>query len=329
MLPLPDSPPTLDEIHNAAAALAGRIVRTPTVALSQAAFNDTLGHTASAAMKLELFQHAGSFKARGNLLGIERLNDEQRQAGVVAASGGNHALALSWAAASEGVPATLVMPKKTDRLRVESCVRLGADVRLVDTVMDAMDAMVRIAKDEGRTVMHPFEAAHMTLGAATLGAEILEDLPDIDCMVVSVGGGGLISGVAAAIGQAKPACEIIGVEPFGADSLWRSFEKGEAVRLETVDTIADSLGSPTALPYSYSVARAFVDRVVRVDDAAMVEAMALMRDGLKLVAEPACAAALAATAGPLRDALDGRNVCLLACGSNISAQRFAELLGDR
>lgn len=326
MLPLPDTPPTLDEISQARSALAGRIVRTPTVALSQAPFENALGHTASAFMKLELFQHAGSFKARGNLLGIERLDEAQRQAGVVAASGGNHALALSWAAASEGVKATLVMPKKTDRLRVESCARLGAEVRLVETVMDAMDAMHAIADEEGRTVMHPFEAAHMTLGAATLGAEILEDVPEIDCMVVSVGGGGLISGIASAIRQTKPDCEIIGVEPFGADSLWQSFEKGEPVRLDKVDTIADSLGAPSALPYSFSVAKTFVDQVVRIEDADMVEAMALMRDGLKLIAEPACAAALAAACGPLRDHLAGKNVCLLACGSNIGPARYAELL---
>jgi threonine dehydratase len=329
MLPIPDRHPSLQEIDEARAALAGRIVRTPVVPLEQGPFVGTLGQTAAAAMKLELFQHAGSFKARGNLLGIDRLDDDARNAGVVAASGGNHALALSWAAASQDVPAILVMPERTDHLRVESCRAFGAEVRLVDDVIAAMDEMHRIAGEEGRTIMHPFEAVHMTLGAATLGAEILEDFQEIDCMIVSVGGGGLISGIAAAIGQAKPECEIIGVEPYGADSLWQSFEKGEPVRLDRVDTIADSLGAPTALPYSFAVARRFVDRVVRIDDNAMLEAMAAMRDGLKLVAEPACAAALAAATGPLRESLEDRNVCLLACGSNIGAERYASLLAGR
>lgn len=169
----------------------------------------------------------------------------------------------------------------------------------------------------------------MTLGAATLGAEIIEDLPDLDCMIVAVGGGGLIGGVAAAIRQIRPDCEIIGVEPFGADSLSQSFERGEPVRIGTVDTIADSLGSPAALPFSYAVVRRYVSRLVRIDDNAMLDAMALMRDALKLVAEPACAAALAAATGPLREQLVGRNVCVLACGSNISAQRYNALLDGR
>ncbi|MDA4844240.1 threonine ammonia-lyase [Hoeflea poritis] len=324
-----DDIPNQEDIRNAAKAIEGEIIRTPMLPLRQDAFADLFGDARSVSMKLELFQHAGSFKARGNLLGIGALSAQERAAGVIAASGGNHALAVSWAAAKQHVRATLVMPKATDRLRVDGCRKTGAEVILVDDIAAAFEEMNRLSVAEGMTVMHPFEGIHMTLGAATLGAEIIEDLPGLDCMIVAVGGGGLIGGVAAAIRQNKPDCEVIGVEPFGADSLSQSFERGEPVRIGKVDTIADSLGSPAALPFSYAVARNFVSRIVRIEDGAMLDAMALMRDGLKLVAEPACAAALAAATGPLRRQLAGKNVCVLACGSNIGAARYNALLDGR
>ena len=324
-----DDIPNQENIRNAAKAIEGKIIRTPMLPLQQDRFADLFGDARSVSMKLELFQHAGSFKARGNLLGINALSALERDAGVIAASGGNHALAVSWAAARQHVRATLVMPKATDPLRVEGCRKAGAEVILVDDIAAAFDEMNRLSEAEGMTVMHPFEGMHMTLGAATLGAEIIEDLPDLDCLIVAVGGGGLIGGLAAAIRQIRPDCEIIGVEPVGADSLSQSFERGEPVRIGTVDTIADSLGSPAALPFSYAVARRFVSRIVRIEDSAMLDAMALMRDALKLVAEPACAAALAAATGPLRGQLAGKNVCVLACGSNIGAPRYNALLGGR
>ncbi|WP_419910958.1 threonine ammonia-lyase [Hoeflea sp.] len=324
-----DAAPTPEQILEARNAVDGAVIRTPVLSLKQAALVERVGNAASLTMKLELFQHAGSFKARGNLLGIRRLTPEERTAGVIAASGGNHALAVSWAAARQNVRATLVMPKATDPLRVDGCKSAGAEVILVDDIAAAFDEMNRLAEARGLTVMHPFEGTHMTLGAATLGAEIIEDLPHLDCMIVAVGGGGLIGGVAAAIRQVKPDCTVIGVEPVGADSLSRSFEKGEAVRIGKVDTIADSLGSPAALPFSFSVAKQYVTEIVRIEDRLMVDAMILMRDALKLVAEPACAAALAAATGPLRDQLTGKNVCVLACGSNIGAQRYNMLLDGR
>lgn len=289
-------------------------------------FATLFGDTTAATLKLELFQHAGSFKARGNLLGIDRLSDTQRAAGVVAASGGNHALAVAWAARERGIDATVVMPEATDGLRVSRCRELGARVVLVKRIGDAFGEMERIAATDGATIMHPFEGEHMTLGAATLGAEIAEDFPEVDVMVVAVGGGGLIGGLAAALREMRPDSTVIGVEPTGADSLSRSFEAGHAVAIDSVDTIADSLGSPTALPFSYSVARAHVSRLVRIDDRQIVDAMRLMRDALHMTVEPACAAAMAAAAGPLREELAGANVCILACGSNISTDRYRLLI---
>jgi len=325
---MPHASPSLDRIQQARDRLGTRIIRTPLLPLRTEPIASHFTAARSATIKLELFQHAGSFKARGNLLGIDGLDEAQRRAGVVAASGGNHALAVAWAAREKHIPATVVMPQTTDPARIDTCRALGAEVKLVSDIARVFDEMHRIADETGAAILHPFEGKHMTLGAATCGAEVLEDMPEIDLMIVAVGGGGLIGGIAAALCQARPQCEVIGVEPEGADSLSRSFEAAEPVALETVDTIADSLGAPTALPYSFAVARRHVSRVVRISDERIVHAMRLMRDGLHLIAEPACAAALAAATGPLRDELADRNVCVLACGSNIGAARYRSLVGD-
>lgn len=320
--------PSLTEIEAAAAALEGAVIRTPILPLTSARWNGFLPKAASVTVKLELFQQAGSFKARGVLLGIRAMTAEQRAAGVVAASGGNHALAVAWAAQAAGVHARIYMPAAVDPSRIDGCEAMGAEVRLTDTMADAFAGMESDA-EKGRTLMHPFEAPHMTLGAATCGAEYVAQAPDIDTFVVPVGGGGLISGMSCAIKALRPDAQIIGVEPYGADSLTRSLAKGAPVALDKVDTIADSLGAPKALPYSFAVAAAHVTKMVHVSDAQLLDGMEAYRAVLRLIAEPACAASLAAICGPLSDQLAGRNVGIIACGSNISLERFTQLLAQR
>jgi threonine dehydratase len=276
-------------------------------------------------VKLELFQQAGSFKARGALLGIRRLTSAQRAAGVVAASGGNHALAVSWAAQAAGVDALITMPKATDPARVTGCQALGATVTLHEDMASAFAAM-NAAAEVGRAMMHPFEAEHMILGSAGCGYEYVQQAPQIDTYVIPIGGGGMISGMACAIKQMRPDARVIGVEPFGADSMSQSFAAGKAVRIDKVATIADSLGAPLAMPMTYSVARAHVDEIVKIEDREMLAAMDLYQQNLRITAEPACAASLAAILGPLKDQLAGRQVGIIACGSNISLARYAALM---
>ncbi|PUB13205.1 threonine ammonia-lyase [Yoonia sediminilitoris] len=319
--------PTLPEIETAAASLRGAVIATPVLPLASARWDGILPDCASVTLKLELFQQAGSFKARGVLLGIRQLSDAQRARGVVAASGGNHALAVSWAAKAAGVDALIAMPRATDPSRIAGCKALGATVTLHDDMAAAFDAM-NAAADAGRALLHPFEAPHMTLGAATCGFEYISQAPHVDTYVVPIGGGGLISGMAAAVKQMKPDAQVIGVEPYGADSMFRSFVAGEPVRLEQVATIADSLGSPLAMPYSYSVARTHVDEIVRIEDAQMLGAMDHFQNILRITAEPACAASLAAILGPLRDQLAGRHVGIIACGSNIGLDRYTRLMAN-
>lgn len=317
--------PTLEQIIAASALLQSDIIDTPVLPLTSARWDDILPDCASVTVKLELFQQTGSYKARGALLGIRALSPAQRAAGVVAASGGNHALAVSWAAQAAGVDALITMPKATDPARVAGCEALGASVYLCDDMAAAFAAM-NDAAQAGRALMHPFEADHMVLGAATCGLEYAQAAPLIDTFVLPIGGGGMISGMACAIKQMNPDAQVIGVEPFGADSMFQSFAAGAPVGIDKVDTIADSLGSPLAMPYTYSVAKAHVDRIVRIADREMLAAMDIYQNVLRITAEPACAASLAAILGPLRDDLAGRHVGIIACGSNISLARYAQLM---
>lgn len=317
--------PTLETIIAARAALQGDLIETPVLPLTSTRWDGILPNCAGVTLKLELFQQAGSFKARGALLGIRSLTDAQCAAGVVAASGGNHALAVSWAAKAAGVDALITMPKATDPARVAGCKALGATVQLHDDMAAAFAAM-NDAANKGRALLHPFEADHMILGAATCGYEYASQAPQIDTYVIPIGGGGMIGGMACAIKQINPAAQVIGVEPFGADCMTQSFAAGRPMRTEKLATIADSLSAPHAMPLSFAVARAYVDRIVQIDDRAMLAAMDLYQQNLRITAEPACAASLAAILGPLKDALAGRQVGIIACGSNISLDRYAALI---
>jgi threonine dehydratase len=188
-----------------------------------------LGPGIRVTLKLELFQHTGTFKARGALTNVRALSTDQLARGVTAVSAGNHAAAVSFAAARAGTSATVVMPRTANPTRVALSRAYGANVRLVDDVGKAFAEGKRIEEEEGRTFVHPFEGPLTALGTATLGLEFVRQVPDLDAVIVPVGGGGLAAGVSCAIKQARPDCQVLGVEPRGADSMSRSFAVGKAV----------------------------------------------------------------------------------------------------
>ena len=316
---------TVDQIEAAGEQLRNVVVETPILSLTQAKWGGRLPD-ADVVVKLELFQQTGSFKARGAYLGIARLDAAAKEAGVVAASGGNHAMAVAWAAKAAGVDALIAMPQATDPMRIEACRDMGATVELCEDMPAAFDLMEAEAA-KGRFLMHPFEGEHMALGSATLGAEYVRQSPDIDTFIIPIGGGGLISGMSTAIKLLRPDATVIGVEPVGADSMKRSFEAGEPVRLDKIDTIADSLGSPLAMPFTYGLAKQSVDDIIHVTDEELLGAMRDYKDVLRIMAEPACAASLAAITGPLKSRLGGRKIGIIACGSNIGLDRYRKLLG--
>ena len=283
-----------------------------------------MGHDTRVDAKLELLQRTGTFKARGALATCKSLTKAQKAKGVTAVSAGNHAIATAFAAAAVGATAKVVMIRRANPARIAACRSYGAEVVLADDVHQAFDIAQRIRDEEGRYLVHPFEGEHVALGTGTISLELDEQCGDFDVLIVPVGGGGLIAGIANAIKQLRPAVQVIGVEPEGADTMHRSFAAGEPKGIDAVTTIADSLGAPFALPYSFELCRSHVDRLVKVDDHALRRAMGLMFTVMKLAVEPACAASVAALLGPLKTELRGQRVVLLFCGSNIDWATFAE-----
>lgn len=322
------APLELAEIHAAAARLRGRIERTPTIRLQTPEVLATLGALTEMHLKLELFQRTGTFKARGALLNALELSAEAHSRGVTAISAGNHAAAVAFAAQSVGTHAKVVMFATANALRVELCRALGAQIVFAPDAHSGFEWGQRLAEDEGRTLIHPFEGRTTALGTATLGLELCEQVPDLDAVIVPIGGGGLCAGVASAVKLLRPACRVFGVEPEGADSMHRSFAAGEPRSIERVATIADSLGAPYALPISFELCRRNVDALVRVSDAQLRDAMRFLLRSAKLAVEPAGAAATAALLGPLRNQLMGQRVGIVVCGSNIDEASFARLISD-
>lgn len=320
--------PRLHEVERVASRLAGQVLQTPVWRWQTGAVARRFDPRTEVWLKLELFQHTGSFKLRGALNAVQSLSDEARTRGLVAASAGNHAVAVACAARAAGSHAKLAMPRFASPVRLDACRSYGAELLLTDTLAEAFMLADRVAADEGRSMVHPFEGPRIAEGTATLGLELMRQVRGLDAVVVPVGGGGLAGGIAAIVKQINPRCQVFGVEPCGADAMYRSFQAGRPVRLDGVDTVADSLSAPYALDYSFGVCRRFVDAIVRVDDAALTAAMHDLFLDMKLVAEPAAAAATAALFGPLRERLDGRRVALIVCGSNIDARRFGELLAQ-
>ena len=318
---------SIDEIVAARQALGSRVRTTPLVDLAGSALGEALPGKATFA-KFEHWQRTGTFKFRGALLSIDALDAAGRAAGVTAVSAGNHAIATAAAAEVAGVSARVVMMRSANPLRVARCEAHGAVVEFADDVHAAFERVAAIQRDEGRALIHPFDSRAMLLGSGTLGLEMLEQCPAMECLVVPVGGGGLIGGIAAAVKQRRPDCRVIGVEPTGADSMRRSLAAGSPCSLDAVRTIADSLGAPFAMDRSFAHSQAFVDDVVLVSDDDLRGAMRRLRDELGLVVEPACAATTAAALGPLADDLTGRTAVLLFCGSNIDTASADALLSS-
>ncbi|HSW03005.1 threonine ammonia-lyase [Aquabacterium sp.] len=318
--------PSLDALRANAQRLRGRVLETPVWRWRTGIVEQRLSASTEVWLKLELLQRTGTFKLRGALTAIAALDNAALQRGVVAASAGNHAMAAAHAARAAGTGAKLCMPRHASPARIEACRADGAEVLLFDTVHDAFAAAQALVADEGRTMIHPFDGPLTALGTGTVGLELMAQVPGLDAVIVPVGGGGLAGGIAAAVKQINPACRVYGVEPVGADAMSRSFEQGRVATLARVDTVADSLGAPYALPYSYGVCRRFVDEMVRVSDDALCQALHWLFRDMKLAVEPAAATATAALMGPLRAQLDGRKVGLIVCGANIDAAGFATLL---
>jgi len=279
--------PSLDDVRAAANQLRGRIHRTPV--LTSSALDAMFGELE---LKAELFQKTGSFKVRGLLYKTLRLTPEERERGVITVSAGNAAGALAWAARDAGVPATVVMAKTAVPAKVAAARAYGAQVELVEG--DLIAAYEAIRDERKLTGVHPFDDLDVITGHATLGLELIEERPDVRTVLVPVGGGGLISGVALAVKLLNPGIRVIGIEPETADVVSRSLEAGSPQKLPTAKSIADGLAAPVCGTHNFGIIQRDVDQVVRVSEDALLEATRLVMSRTKLALEPAAAAPFAA-----------------------------------
>jgi threonine dehydratase len=321
--------PLLSDIRATHQTLAGLLRQTPCVEFEPGELASDPGFDSSLIFKLELFQVTGTFKARGVLAVMLSLASEERARGVTAVSAGNHAIAVAYAARQLGISARIVMIKTANPARVELVKSYGAQLEMAEDGPSAFRRVAEIEAQEGRVFVHPFEGPRTVLGTGTLGLEFVEQARSLDAVVVAVGGGGLIGGVAAAIKQLSPQTRILGVEPTGADVMTRSLAAGQPLTLPPTGTIADSLAPPMTTPYTFGVCQRFVDSMVLIDDAAMLATMGVMFRDLKLAVEPAGAAALAAVLGPLRPELSGgQRIGVVVCGANIDVATYRCLMNQ-
>ena len=321
---LPPSLVTLEDIRRAAAVLAGVIVRTPLLPSEELSER----HGTPVWVKPEMLQRGGAFKLRGAYTFLAGLPADVRSRGVIAPSSGNHAQAVAMAARLFGVPCTVVMPETVPEAKRAGAQRLGARIELAGTTTaHRMTRAEEIARDEGGTLVPPYDHPVIIAGQGTTGLEIAEDLPDVATVLVPVGGGGLSAGVATAVKLLCPAARVIGVEPAGAPKLSRARAAGGPVTLDRTASIADGLMAVRVGTAPFAHHAAYLDDVVTVEDAPMRRGVRYLLDRMKLVAEPSGAIAVAALLEEMVPPGDGPTVLVLS-GGNVEWSGLGTLLAD-
>lgn len=317
-LPLPDLP----DLLAARRALAGVVVRTPVLR------SDALDELAGARLffKAEGLQITGSFKVRGAYNRIRSFSPEELAPGLITVSAGNAALGAAWAARAVGARLVVVMPENAVPEKLAGVAALGARIEKegVTNAVQAFERLDRLRNEHGYTLVHPFDDPFVIAGAGTATWELLEDAPDLDTLAIPASGGGLLGGALLAARGLAPAAQVFGVQPTGSDGIVRSLAAGRPTAPEKVQTVADGLTAPKPGVLNFELIRRWATDVVAVPDEAILEAMGLILRHLKVVVEPAGAAALA---GVLADArFRGRRVGVLLSGSNTGTERLRDML---
>jgi threonine dehydratase len=313
---------TVDDARSAAARVGNRVARTaltPAPTMSRRLNADVY-------LKRELDQPTGSFKVRGVFNAALSMPDDALRRGLGAFSAGNHAAAVAHVGAILGVPVTVCMPAHAVPRKIEATRALGAEVVLVEH--DLVGTAHRIFGERGLTLLHPFDDPAVVAGHAGAGLELVDDLPEVDLVVVPVGGGGLISGVSCAVKQLVPSARVVGVEPETADVVSRSLTAGEPVVQPGPTSVADGLTAPITGAVPFAHIQSFVDTVVRISDAAILEALGVLVRDEGVPAEPAAAAGLAALLAGVVDVPSGARVALLISGGNVAPDLLAQVSAD-
>ncbi len=313
---------TLAHIQNARQRIAPCVRRTPLTA--SAILSERL--KTNVYVKLELFQKTGSFKVRGAFNKALGLKAEERGQGLVAVSGGNHAQATAYAARTLGLKSIILMPETTPANYVDATRGYGAEIHFAANVGAAF-AEVAEYERQGWAYIHPFDDPIVVAGQGTIGLEILDDVPQVTDIIVSVGGGGLIGGIATAVRSLKPTVRVWGVETEGADCMSKSLAAGKIVTLEAITSIARTLGAPAPSEMTFAMAQSLLESVTVVSDVEALAALRFLLERLKVLTEPAASCTLAA-ADRLKDQFSKeRHVVLLLCGGNMPFEDLARLPG--
>ncbi|HYL39224.1 MAG TPA: threonine/serine dehydratase [Bryobacteraceae bacterium] len=302
---------TLHDIRLARERIAGRVARTPLV--SSGTLSARLG--APVFLKLELFQKTGSFKVRGAFNKALSIAPERRGRGLAAVSGGNHAQAVAYVAREIGLPSLILMPEKTPRNYIDATRGYGAEVVLVPSAAIAFEKIAGYEKD-GWTSIHPFDDPLVMAGQGTVGLEIMEDLPQVTDVIVSIGGGGFIGGVATAIKSLRPEARIWGVETEGADAMSQALAAGHVIHLPAITSIARTLGAPAVSERTLELTRKYVESVTVVPDREAVLALRFLLERTKVLTEPAASCTLAAAERLRQQFTPTSKVVLVLCGGN-------------
>ena len=312
---------TAAEVRAARELIAPHVRRTPLVA------SDALGAAlgTSVSLKFENLQVTGSFKPRGVVNAVLSLARDRLERGVITMSAGNTAIALAYAARAAHARATVVMPEAAPASKLAATRALGAEVVLHGDRVTLGDRLAAETSARGATLVHPHEDRAVFAGHGTIALEVIEDDPEVGLIVVAVGGGGLIAGIAAAVGE-TPRVRIVGVETRGAPTMRAALDAGAPTRLERIDTIADGLTAPIAGRAAFEMVRSRVDEIVLVDDAEVRTAMRLIAQHAKQVVEPAGATAVAGLLSGAVRARPGERVVAILSGGNVDLDRYAELL---
>ena len=277
-------------------------------------------------LKAEIFQRTGSYKIRGPLNKFTYLTEDERRRGVVCSSAGNHAQGVALAARIHGITAVVVMAENATPSKVAATRGYGAEVVLHGTIWDEANEKAReLVRDRGLTYVHPFDDLQLIAGQGTLGLEVIRDWPDVDVVVVPIGGGGLISGVSMAVKAVKPSVRVIGVESSGAPGMQASVEAGHVVTLDRVDCIIDGLRVKRVGETTFEVVRRFVDEIVTLPDERIFESMIWVMSHAKLVVEGAAAAPVGALLGGLIEAPPGAKVVCVLSGGNVNLEQLRGL----
>ncbi len=309
------------EIDSAAQRIRTHLAPTPLIRAQH--FSRELG--ANVFFKLEILQPTHSFKVRGAFSALTQLSEKQRKRGVVTASGGNHGLAVAYAAATLAIPATVYLPESATETKLAAIRAFGAEVVVHGSAWDEANTLaMKVADESGRAYIHPFDNRMVMAGQGTIATELLAQLPEPDLIVASIGGGGLISGILSAIQHYSPSTRVFGVETVGADSMYQSWKAGRIIELPAITSIAETLGARKTEKTQFEIVSQYITDLVTVSDNAAIRALISILQEEKLLTEPATSCSVAALLEGKIPVKPGENVVVVLCGANVAHEKVHE-----